>query len=94
MQSSIRIMMRASSALADAGYYLADTGFWRIAIIMIAAAFTVVLLFAHAGRVASVGRDAVVAFSKARQLLHDADRENHKLPVPLSLTNTDFPGMG
>ncbi len=33
MQSKSRIVLRASSFLADTGYLLADTGYWKAAII-------------------------------------------------------------
>jgi hypothetical protein len=92
METNSRIAIRATSVLTDAGYFLADTGYWRVAIIIIAAAFLLVLLFTHTGRVVSVGKGAEVAFSKARQILHDADRENRNLrPVPLSLANAEIP---
>ena len=95
METNSRIAIRATSVLTDAGYFLADTGYWKVAMITIAAAFLVMLLFTHPGRVASVGKGAEMAFSKARQILHDADRENRNLrPVPLSLVNAEVRRMG
>ena len=95
METNSRIAVRATSILTDTGYFLADTGYWKVAIVTIAAAFLVMLLFTHGGSVVSVGKGAVVAFSKARQLLHDADRENRNLrPVPFSLANAELPRIG
>jgi hypothetical protein len=53
---------------------------------IIAALFLAVLLITQFGRAVKFGKGVEVAFSRARQLLHDADKENRNVrPLPLSL---------
>jgi hypothetical protein len=86
MQAKARIGLHATSFLTDTGYFLAGTGYWRAAMIAVAAAFLLTLLTTQLGKVARMGKSAELAVSRARQLLHDAERENRNIrPVPLSL---------
>ena len=86
MHAKSHIGMRAGPLLTNIGYSVADTGYWRIAIIIIAAAFLIMLLAAQSGEGAKLERGAELAFARARQLLHEADTENRKVrPLPLSL---------
>lgn len=79
--------MRAAPLLTNIGYSVADTGYWRIAIIIIAAAFLIMLLAARSGEGAKLEKGAELAFARARQLLREADTENRNVrPLPLSLS--------
>lgn len=54
--------------------------------IIIAAAFLVMLLAAQWREGAKLEKGAEIAFTRARQLLHEADTENRNVrPLPLSL---------
>ena len=72
--------------LTDNGYFLADTGYGKATIKFLAAVFLMILLITQLGKAAKIERGAEVAFSHARQLLHEADKENRNVrPLPLSL---------
>ena len=86
MHAKSHIGMRAGPLLTNIGYSVADTGYWRIAIVIIAAAFLITLLAAQSGEGAKLEKGAELAFARARQLLHEADTENRNVrPLPLSL---------
>jgi hypothetical protein len=71
------------------GYSQASPAHWKPAIIMIAA-LLIMLLIMQLGQPGRLGRTASLAFSAARQLLHEADQENRSVrPLPLSLANLD-----
>ena len=83
--------MRAGPLLTNIGYSVADTGYWSIAIIIITAAFLVMLLAAQSGAGAKLEKGAELAFARARQLLHQADTENRNVrPLPLSLATVVY----
>lgn len=64
----------------------AYTGYRTAAIVIIAALCLTILLIAQFGRAVKFGNEVDVAFARARQLLHEADKENHRVrPLPLSL---------
>jgi hypothetical protein len=53
---------------------------------IIAALFLSILLITQFSRAVKIGKGVEVAFSRARQLLHEADKENRNVrPLPLSL---------
>lgn len=86
VQAKSHIGMRAGLLVTDTGCFFADTGYWRAALIIIAAVFLIMLLITHLGKAARLGRGAEVAFSRALQLLHEADNANRNVrPLPLSL---------
>lgn len=86
MHAKSHIGMRAGPLLTNVGYSVAETGYWRVAIMIIAAAFLIMLLAAPSGKGAKLEKGAELAFAQARQLLHEADKENRNVrPVPLSL---------
>jgi len=86
MQPKTNIGTRAGLLLTDNGYFLADTGYGKATIKFLAAVFLMILLITQLGKAAKIERGAEVAFSHARQLLHEADKENRNVrPLPLSL---------
>jgi hypothetical protein len=86
MQAKSHIGTRAGPFLTDTGYFFADNGYWKAAIIIIGVVFLMMLLITQFGKAASLGRGAEVAFSRALQLLHEADNANRNVrPLPLSL---------
>jgi hypothetical protein len=86
MQAKGDIGMRAGPLLTDPGYFFAGTGYWKAAIMILTAVFLMILLITQLGKAARLEKGAEVAFSRARQLLHEADRENRNVrPLPLSL---------
>jgi len=92
MQAKSHIGLRAGPLELHTGYFLADTGYWKAAIMIIAAAFLMMLLMTQFGRAARLEKGAEVAFSRAWQLLHDAERENRNVrPLPLSLARAELP---
>jgi hypothetical protein len=92
MQAKSHIGLRADTLELHTGYFLADTGYWKTAIMIIAAAFLMILLVTQFGNAARIEKGAEVAFSRAWQLLHDADRENRNVrPLPLSLARVEVP---
>ena len=90
MQAKSHIGLRASDFLTDAGNFLADTGYWRAAIVIVAAAFLLTVLIAQFRNIAGIERGAEAAVARARQLLHEADHENRNVrPLPVSLASAD-----
>jgi len=82
--------MRAGPPLADTGCFLAGMNYWKGAIMIVAAFFLTILLITQFGKAAELEKGAEVAFSRARQLLHEADKENrnvHPLPLSLAMAN-------
>lgn len=91
MQARNHIGMRAGPLLTNISYSVADTGYWRAAAIISAAAFIIMLLAAQLGKGAKLEKGVEVAFSRARQLLHEADKENRGVrPLPLSLAKVTY----
>jgi hypothetical protein len=85
MQAKSYIGMRAGPLLTDPGYFLAGTGSWKAAIMILAAVFLTILLITQLGKAARFEKGAEVAFLRARQLLNEADKENRNVrPLPLS----------
>ena len=86
MQAENHIGLRAGPLLTDTGPFFAVTAYWKAAIMIIASAFLMIVLIGYLGKTARLETGAKVAFSRARQLLHEADKENRNVrPVPLSL---------
>jgi len=86
MQAKNHIGMRAGPLLTNIGFSVAETGYWKAAVVISAAAFMIMMLVTQFGRGAKLEKRVEVAFSRARQLLHEADRENRNVrPSPLSL---------
>jgi hypothetical protein len=86
MHSKTLATTRASPLSTNSGYFFACTGYWKAAIMIIAALFLTILLITQFGRAVKLGKGVEVAFSRARQLLHEADKENRNVrPLPLSL---------
>ena len=72
--------------LLYSGDSIAELRYWKTAITTISAVIISILLLTQFGRAARIEREVEVAFSHARQLLHEADKENRKVrPLPLSL---------
>jgi hypothetical protein len=85
MQARSHIGIRAAFP-TETGYSLAAAGYWKSAIIVIAAAVSIMLLIMQPGKAARVERGVEVAFTRAWQLLHEADKENRNVrPLPLSV---------
>jgi len=83
--------MRAGPLLTNISYSVANTGYWRAAVIIGAAAFVIMLLGAQLAKGAKLEKGVEVAFSRARQLLHEADKENRGVrPLPLSLAKVAY----
>jgi hypothetical protein len=90
MQAKSHIGIRANALLTDTGYSLAGIGYWKGVIIILAAAFLILLLITQFGKANRLEKGAEVAFSRARQLLHEADKENRNVrPLPLSLAQIE-----
>ncbi|MBV8055003.1 MAG: hypothetical protein JOZ29_14455 [Deltaproteobacteria bacterium] len=84
--------MRAGPLLTDAGSLLTGTNYWKGAIVIIGAVFLIIMLITQSGPAARFEKEAKVAFSRAWQLLHEADKENRNVyPLPLSLAKLDPP---
>jgi len=82
--------MRAGPLLTDAGSLLISTNYWKGAIVIIGAIFLTTMLITQFGQAARFEKEAKVAFSRAWQLLHEADKENRNVhPLPLSLAKLD-----
>lgn len=65
-------------------------GYWKGTIVIVAAVFLMILLVTQFGKAAELEKGAEVAFSRAWQLLHEADKENRNVhPPPLSLATAD-----
>jgi hypothetical protein len=96
MNAKSNIEMRAGPFLTGVGYSLADTGYWRVAVIIIAAACVIMFLVTQFGRGVRLEKGAETAFSRAQHLLHEADKENRNVrPSPLSLARAMYiPGTG
>jgi hypothetical protein len=91
MHPKSHIGIRAGPLLTNIGYSVADTGYWSVAIIIIAGAFLIMLLAAESGAGAKLEKGAEFAFARARQLLHEADTENRNVrPLPLSLATVVY----
>jgi len=81
--------MRAGPLLTEPGYVLAHAGYGKATIMVIVAVFLITLLITQFGEAARLEKGAELAFSRACQLLHEADQENRKVrPMPLSLAQT------
>jgi hypothetical protein len=90
MQAKSHIWMKADPLLADPCYFLARTGYRKAAIMIIATVFLMILVITQFGKAAKLEKGAEVAFSRARQLLHEADKENRNVhPLPLSLAKVE-----
>jgi hypothetical protein len=58
----------------------------KTAILIVTAILLIILLFTQSGKAAKLEKGAEVAFARAEQLLHEADKENRNVrPLPLSL---------
>lgn len=85
MQAKSYVGMRAGPLLTDPGCVLASSGYWKAAIMILAAVFLMILFITQFGKAARLEKGAEVALSRARQLLHEADKENRNVrPLPLS----------
>jgi hypothetical protein len=83
MQAKSYVGVRAGPLLTDTGPFLAVSGYWKAAIMIIV---LMILLITNLGKAGRFETGAEVAFSRARQLLHQADQENRNVrPLPLSL---------
>lgn len=88
-----RVEMAPSPILTNAGYSFIDARYWRTAIILIVALFLSILLVTQFGKAAGLEKGAEIAFSRARQLLHEAEKENRNVrPLPLSLAEIRLDG--
>src|ERR1700740_2316870 len=96
MEPRSHIATRAAPVLTNIACSVGDTGYWRVAIIISTAAFLIMLLVTQLGKGAKLEKGVEVAFSRARQLLHEADKENRNVrPLPLSLAKVIyFPDVG
>jgi hypothetical protein len=89
MLAKTQTQIKASPLLADAGYSIADPGHWKTGVVFIVALFLSLLLITQSGYVSRLKNGADIAFSRARQLLHEADDANRKVrPLPLSLAES------
>ena len=78
--------MRADLVLTEPGYFHTRAGYWKAAIMIFVAVFLITLLITQSGKAARLEKGAELAFSRACQLLHEADQENRNVrPLPLSL---------
>ena len=81
-----RIDTRAGRFPTETGHFLVRPGYRKAAIIVITTVFLITMFITQFGRAVRFEKEAEVAFSQARQLLHEADKENRKVrPLPLSL---------
>jgi len=81
--------MRTGLVLTEPGNFLTRAGYWKAAIMIVAAVFLVTLLITQVGKTAGLEKGAELAFSRACQLLHEAEKENRNVrPLPLSLAQT------
>jgi hypothetical protein len=86
MQARSNIGIRFGPLLADNGYILIERSYGKAAIMILAAVFLMILLIMQFGKAARFEEGAEMAFLRARQLLHEADKENRSVrPLPLSL---------
>ena len=92
MVAKSHIAMRASPFLKDAGSSITENSYWKTAVTAIAV-FLAILLVAQLARITPLEKGAEIAFFRARELLHDAEKENRNVrPVPLSQALTQFRG--
>jgi hypothetical protein len=85
MPAKGHLEMTANPLVTDAGYSI-DAAHWRTAIVLIIALFLGILLVTQLGKAVRLEKGAEIALSRARQLLHDAEKENRNVrPLPLSL---------
>jgi hypothetical protein len=90
MEAKSQIRVRAGLLQIHPGYLLADTGYWKAAVMIIAAIFLVMLLITQLGKTARFEKGAEVTFSRAWQLLKEANKENRNVrPLPLSLAKAE-----
>jgi hypothetical protein len=76
---------RAGPFVTYKAHSLMSSNHWK-AVTVITAAVLSTALFMHSGKAAQLENGVEVAFSQARQLLHEADKENRDVrPLPLSL---------
>jgi hypothetical protein len=86
METRSHIAERAAPVLTNIACSVGNTGYWRAALIISTAAFLIMALATQLGKGAQLEKGVEVAFSRARQLLHEADKENRNVrPLPLSL---------
>jgi hypothetical protein len=86
VQAKSQIGISAWPFLTDGGSLLPDTRSLKTAIIVLASLLVMVVLLMQFGEAARVEKGAEVAFSRACQLLRQADRENRNVrPLPLSV---------
>src|SRR5689334_19657891 len=77
---------RTNLLAVGSGCARAYTGYRKAAIMIIAVLFLTILLITQFGRAVKVGTEVDLAFARARELLHEAYKENHHVrPLPLSL---------
>ena len=89
MLAKSQTQIKASPLLDGAGFSIADPGHWKAAVVFIVALFFSLLLVTQLGYVSRLKNGADVAFSRARQLLHEADDANRNVrPLPLSLAES------
>jgi hypothetical protein len=86
VHSKTLAMIRAYPLSTDSGYFLVGVGYRKAAIVIIAALFLTILLITQFGSAVKLGKGVEVAFSRAQELLHEADKENRNVrPLPLAL---------
>jgi hypothetical protein len=84
MQVNDQIEARAGPFVTFRGHSVASFNHWKIIMVATAILLSIALLM-HSGRAAELENGVEVAFSQARQLLHEADKENRDIrPLPLS----------
>ena len=86
MQVQNHMEARAGPLLTHNASTFGGMDYWKTTIVIIAALFLGIVLMTHPGKAAQLENGVEIAFSRARQLLHEADKENRDLrPLPLSL---------
>jgi hypothetical protein len=89
MQAQSRADAMAAPLITDTRHFLAGACYWKAAIMTIALVILAILLITEPGKAARFKSGAELAFSRARQLLHEADKENRNVrPLPLSPSET------
>ena len=84
MQVNDHIDARAGPFMTYGGHSITSFNQWKIVMVITAVVLSIALLM-HSGRAAELENGVEVAFSQARQLLHEADKENRDIrPLPLS----------
>jgi hypothetical protein len=72
--------------LTGTAYSPAVVGYRKAVTLIIAGALILVLLIMQLGKAGRIEQRAEIAFARAKQLLHEADKENRNIrPFPLSL---------